>query len=361
MVKLSARALALSLCLGLAFFAGQPPVAAHGHRGPGLGKKDKKDKSGGKQEDPRDTVKRIVTEAIGGDKGVGAALIRLVFHDCWVNGCDGSVLVDTKPYGGGKTEKLAENNIGLAGFDVIDKIKSQLDSPEKQLSCADIVVLAAREATYNLSRGNIDYPVNTGRTDGVVSSASAADAVLPPSTFDFEQLKANFAAKGFDTKELVALSGAHVVGVARESSFADRLNDTTATPISPDYKDALAEDVKKHPIQPNNIRDKDETFRDKAGYVVETGVDTSDGAKGVMDNTYYHANLQNRVLFRSDWELRNDMSGQAGNAMETFKRDAREWYTEFGKAMAKLSQLKAQGPRFENRTDCKVINTNNKY
>jgi len=352
MVKLSARALVLSLCLGLAFFAGQPPVAAHGHRGPGLGKKDKKDKSGGKQEDPRDTVKRVVAEAIYSNKGVGAALIRLVFHDCWVDGCDGSVLVDTKPYGS-KAEKEAVNNIGLAVFDVIDKIKSQLAYPQN-------LVLAAREATFIVSRGNIDYHINTGRTDGVVSSASAADAVLPPSTLDFEQLKANFAAKGFDTKELVALSGAHVVGVAHKSSFADRLNDTTATPISPDYKDALVEDVKTHPIQPNNIRDKDETFRTNAGYD-DTGVDTSDGAQGRMDNSYYHANLQNRVLFRSDWELRNDMSGQAGNAMETFKRDARVWYIEFGKAMAKLSELKAQGTRFENRTDCRVISTNNKY
>jgi peroxidase len=81
MVKLSARAIVLSLCLGLAFFAGHP-VAARGHGGGG----GKKDTSGGKkQEDPRDTVKRVVSEAVNGDKGVGAALIRLVFHDCWVN------------------------------------------------------------------------------------------------------------------------------------------------------------------------------------------------------------------------------------------------------------------------------------
>jgi peroxidase len=69
MAKLNASTVALlSLFLGLAFFAGQP-VAAHG----------------GKKEAPRDTVKRVVAEAIDGNKGVGAALIRLVFHDCWVN------------------------------------------------------------------------------------------------------------------------------------------------------------------------------------------------------------------------------------------------------------------------------------
>jgi peroxidase len=147
-----------------------------------------------------------------------------------MQGCNGSVLLDSNPYGG-KTEKEAENNIGLDGFDVIDKIKLDLDSPEK-VSYADIVVLAAREATFILSRGNIDYAVKTDRMDGVVYSTASADAVLLPPTFNITQLKANFATKGFNTRELVALSGAHAVGVAHLSSFADRLHGATATPIS---------------------------------------------------------------------------------------------------------------------------------
>jgi hypothetical protein len=32
-----------------------------------------------------DKVRKEVKKAIGRDRGVGAALIRLVFHDCWVN------------------------------------------------------------------------------------------------------------------------------------------------------------------------------------------------------------------------------------------------------------------------------------
>ena len=260
---------------------------------------------------------------------------------------------------GRNTEKEATNNIGLDGFDVIDKIKAKLP----RVSCADILVLAAREATFVVSRGKIDYAVKTGRMDGVVSSAAVADAVLPPSTFNFTELKANFAAKGFNTKELVALSSAHAVGVAHLSSFQDRLDDATATPINRMYRKALTDEVEEQkklqgtqdPIEPNNIRDKEFAFRNAAGYD-DTGVDTSDAAKGVLDNSYYHANLQNKVLFRSDWELRNDTTGVAGDVMATFKADANKWFLQFGKAMAKLSKLPAEGTRFEIRKKCRKSN-----
>jgi hypothetical protein len=61
------------------------------------------------------------------------------------------------------------------------------------------------------------------------------------------------------------------------------------------------------PIEPNNIRDTEFAFRNASGYD-DTGVDTSKAARGcwTVDNSYYHANLQNNVLFRSDWELHND-------------------------------------------------------
>ncbi|KAM0837601.1 hypothetical protein ACQ4PT_061535 [Festuca glaucescens] len=224
--KLSARAIVLSLCLGLAFFAGQP-ATVHGGRGRG---------GHGKKDAVADKVNKIVAKAIEDKPSVGPALIRLLFHDdCWVNGCDASVLLD-----GSKTEKKAKNksvgfwsrcalrtlstvyvcicalqhfspknNIGLDGFDMIDEIKSEVG---EDVSCADIVVLAARHATFLVSRGRIAYSVKTGRMDGVSSSAAAADAVLPPSTLRFPQLKANFASKNFTVRELVALSLWHADG-----------------------------------------------------------------------------------------------------------------------------------------------------
>lgn len=344
-IKLSAGAIVVFVCLSLAFFAGQPVVA---------------DGGGGKKDTVADTVKKEVAMAMKKNPRIGAALVRLLFHDCWVHGCDGSVLLDSKP-NGSKTEKDAKNNIGLEGFDVIDKIKAKLNSPEN-VSCADILVLAARDATFILSRGKINYAVRMGRMDGVVSSAHDADAVLPPSTFNFTQLKANFAARNFTQTELVVLSGAHAVGVAHLSSFRDRLDNATATPISTRYQNALRDHVEDKttatvpdPTEMNNIRDMEFAFRNASGYNA-TGVDTSKAARGVLDNSYYHANLQNKVLFRSDWELRNDTTGAAGRDMREFRDNAARWYLLFGKAMAKLSELPADGNRFEIRKDCRKRN-----
>jgi peroxidase len=75
MAKLNAGTVALlSLCMGLVFFAGLP-AGVHG-RGDG---------GGGKKDAVADTVKKVVGKAIEDNPGLGPALIRLIFHDCWVN------------------------------------------------------------------------------------------------------------------------------------------------------------------------------------------------------------------------------------------------------------------------------------
>ncbi|KAF0891610.1 hypothetical protein E2562_010596 [Oryza meyeriana var. granulata] len=208
----------------------------------------------------------------------------------------------------------------------------------------------------------ITYAVKTGRKDGVVSSAAAADATLPESTFEVSQLKDNFAKKNFTTEELVVLSGAHAVGISHLSSFKDRLNSTTATPIDGRYAAALAKDVEALKGQQNttdptelfNIRDKSADFQNASGFDA-TGVDTT--AVGVLDNSFYHATTQNMVLLKSDWVLRTD--GNASISLSVFRDNATKWEKEFAAAMAKLSKLPAEGTRFEIRKNCRATNDQN--
>ncbi|CAN1160701.1 Peroxidase 57 [Linum perenne] len=111
-------------------------------------------------------VKSAMKRHFAGDPSVPAGLLRLHFHDCFIRGCDGSVLIDSK--GGNKAEKEAPPNLTLRGFEVIDDIKAKL---EKQcpgiVSCADVLALATRDGVA-LSGGSA-YGLPTGRRDGTIS------------------------------------------------------------------------------------------------------------------------------------------------------------------------------------------------
>lgn len=78
------------------------------------------------------------------DKTIAPKLLRLLYADCFVNGCDASVLLD-----GPNSEKAAPQNRGLAGFAFIDKIKTVLEARcPGVVSCADILNLATRDAVH---------------------------------------------------------------------------------------------------------------------------------------------------------------------------------------------------------------------
>ncbi|KAK8639861.1 hypothetical protein V6N13_138227 [Hibiscus sabdariffa] len=73
-------------------------------------------------------------------------LLRLHFHDCFVRGCDGSVLLNSTKTN--QAERDAIPNLSLRCFNVIDAIK---DEVEKEcpgvVSCVDVVALATRDIT----------------------------------------------------------------------------------------------------------------------------------------------------------------------------------------------------------------------
>lgn len=87
-------------------------------------------------------VRSTVQSHFRSNEAVAPGLLRMHFHDCFVQGCDGSILID-----GANTEKTARPNLLLRGYDVIDDAKAQLEAAcPGVVSCADILALAARDS-----------------------------------------------------------------------------------------------------------------------------------------------------------------------------------------------------------------------
>ncbi|KAG2639032.1 hypothetical protein PVAP13_2NG638900 [Panicum virgatum] len=145
------------------------------------------------------TIRSAVNAAVAQENRMGASLLRLHFHDCFVQGCDASVLLNDTNGG----EQNALPNAGsLRGFGVIDNIKAQVEALCPQtVSCADILAVAARDSVVAL--GGPSWTVPLGRRDSTNSSAALANSDLPPPQFNLSQLITAFGNKNLDPTDLV--------------------------------------------------------------------------------------------------------------------------------------------------------------
>ncbi|XWS27002.1 hypothetical protein CRYUN_Cryun26dG0078600 [Craigia yunnanensis] len=167
-------------------------------------------------------VRSTVESHFSKDPTIAAGILRLHFHDCFVQGCDGSVLIS-----GSSAERSALPNLGLRGFEVIEDAKAQLEALcPAVVSCADILALAARDAV-DLSDGP-SWTVPTGRRDGRVSSSSQTSS-LPSPLESIDAQRQKFAAKGLNDHDLVTLVGAHTIGETDCLFFRYRLYNFTTT------------------------------------------------------------------------------------------------------------------------------------
>ncbi|KAJ9679897.1 hypothetical protein PVL29_021716 [Vitis rotundifolia] len=286
-------------------------------------------------------VKDEVRKGFIRDRGVAPGLVRMHFHDCFVRGCDGSVLFDSTPSNTAEKDSPA-NNPSLRGFEVIDSAKARLEAVCKGVvSCADIVAFAARDSVE--ITGGLGYDVPAGRRDGRISLASEASTNLPPPTFTVNQLTQFFSNKGLTQDEMVTLSGAHTIGRSHCSSFSNRLYNFNGTSgqdptLDPQYAASLKTQCPQGSTNPNLV------------------VPMNPSSPSITDEGYYVDVLRNRGLFTSDQTLLTDTTTATQvrqNAGNPFL-----WKNKFASAMVKMGQLGVLiGEAGEIRANCRVINS----
>ncbi|KAJ0095604.1 hypothetical protein Patl1_16587 [Pistacia atlantica] len=153
-------------------------------------------------------VKKEMECAVLSDPRNAALIVRLHFHDCFVQGCDGSVLLDdTIDLKGEKTASINKNS--LKGFTLIDRIKNKLESECPGIvSCADILTIAARDAVILVGGPYWDVPV--GRKDSRTAGYELATSNMPAADEGLLSIISKFLYQGLTVTDMVALSDNNV-------------------------------------------------------------------------------------------------------------------------------------------------------
>eukprot|EP00892_Ulva_mutabilis_P011501 jgi/Ulvmu1/8723/UM047_0064.1 len=137
-------------------------------------------------------------------------LLRIAFHDAgtWTvrdrtGGANGSIQFEL---GGSPNNSVVRR----FGWPIVLQIKRSLaGTAAANFSLADVIALAP---AYGLSKmGGGAYPMKVGRVDASSADAGVQDE-LPRAADSIEELKASFARKGLNARDLVALSGSHTIG-----------------------------------------------------------------------------------------------------------------------------------------------------
>ncbi|CAN1155832.1 Lignin-forming anionic peroxidase [Linum perenne] len=271
------------------------------------------------------TIRRSINTAISRERRMAASLLRLHFHDCFVQGCDASILLDQSPTI--QTEKTAPpNDKSVRGYEVIDAAKAQVERIcPGVVSCADILAVAARDASAYIiavaardASASVEGPtwdVKLGRRDSDSAFLSLANSDIPGPKSDLQTLISDFQKKGLTARDMVALSGAHTLGFAQCFTFRDRIydNGTKADFARKKKKACPAEGGDRYLAPLDTVTPKS------------------------FDNNYFKTLMRKKGLLESDQVLYS--GGSTDGIVEEYSRDGGKFSTDFAAAMVKMGDI----------------------
>ncbi|XP_064968742.1 peroxidase P7-like isoform X2 [Musa acuminata AAA Group] len=274
-------------------------------------------------------VRSTMAQAVNKEPRMAASILRLFFHDCFVNGCDASILLDdTAAFTGEKN--ASPNRNSARGYEVIDAIKSNVEAAcRATVSCADVLALAARDGVALL--GGPTWAVQLGRRDARTASQSDANSNLPGPSSGLSTLISSFAAKGLNARDMTALSGAHTIGQAQCGNFRSHI-----------YNDA-------------NVNSSFAALRKRNcpssggdGNLAPLDLETPNR----FDNGYYRDLVAKKGLLHSDQELFN--GGSQDSLVRQYSVNNAAFSRDFAAAMVKMGAISPlTGNRGEIRLNCR--------
>ncbi|PAN30538.1 hypothetical protein PAHAL_5G291400 [Panicum hallii] len=287
-------------------------------------------------------VASIVGKAHYQDPRMAASLLRLHFHDCFVKGCDASLLLDSS--GSIVSEKRSNPNRDSArGFEVIDEIKAALEAAcPGTVSCADILALAARDST--VMTGGPGWMVPLGRRDARGASVQGSNNDIPAPNNTLPTIITKFKLQGLDIVDLVALLGSHTIGDSRCTSFRQRLYNQTGNGL-PDLTLDVSYAAALRPRCPRSGGDQNLFFLDPV-------------TPFKFDNQYYKNILAYRGLLASD-EVLLTGSPATGDLVKLYAANQDIFFQHFAQSMVKMGNISPlTGADGEIRKHCRRVNHN---
>ncbi|KAG6492558.1 peroxidase P7-like [Zingiber officinale] len=277
-------------------------------------------------------VLSAMTQAVNNEPRMGASILRLFFHDCFVNGCDGSILLDDNTTFTGE-KNAGPNANSVRGYDVVDTIKANVEAAcNATVSCADILALAARDGVVLL--GGPTWTVKLGRRDATTASQSAANSNLPGPGSSLAQLRTFFSNKNLNARDLTELSGAHTIGQARCVNFRSHI-----------YNDANINATFAAQLQ--------QSCPSSGGDDTLAPLDLQ--TPTAFDNAYYQNLVAQKGLLHSDQELFNGVSQEA--LVRRYSTGAAAFNADFAAAMVKMGNISPlTGSNGEIRLNCRKVN-----
>ncbi|KAH7545702.1 hypothetical protein FEM48_Zijuj01G0121800 [Ziziphus jujuba var. spinosa] len=283
-----------------------------------------------------DTVKKEMIAIFATDISAPAAFLRLFFHDC--QGCDASILLDSHDLTTHNTELVSSKNFGIRKQELISHIKSvlELECPG-QVSCADIIALAAKESVLFTGGPHITIPL--GRKDSTTATNSKqADLNLPSPGITVDQLLHIFTSKGMNLEESVAILGAHTLGVGHCVNIVNRLYNRKPS----DRMDFVFEQMLRLKC-PTRVP------------LTNLTIVSNDLTPFVFDNQYYTNVLMGKGLFGIDSSISTDP--RTLPIVRRFAADQNYFFNVFSSAFVKLSSTNVLTQRQgEVRRQCNRIN-----